>query len=204
VAATSPTHEDGTGRVWYLQTAESGDGAVHEQRVDDIPGSPFPPSHLHPAQDEHFEVEQGRMLFVVDGAERIRSAGETLDIPPAPHTGPAMPPNRRRPSYGGRRGPPCAPPSSSPPRHGSGMAWDCSMPGCWRTSSGMSSDRPAEHGGWSRSSRGWPAWGASPPGALTIAAERSRPKLRHRQPGSQGSGALQRRSLPAREPDPAS
>jgi mannose-6-phosphate isomerase-like protein (cupin superfamily) len=81
VDATSPTHESGTARVWYLQTAQSSAGAVHEQRVEYAPGSPFPPAHLHPAQDEHFEVEQGRMLFVVDGAERIVSAGETLDIP---------------------------------------------------------------------------------------------------------------------------
>lgn len=79
--ASSPTYENGTSRVWYLQTAQSSGGAVHEQRVEYLPGSPFPPSHLHPAQDEHFEVERGRMLFVVDGAERIVSAGETLDIP---------------------------------------------------------------------------------------------------------------------------
>jgi mannose-6-phosphate isomerase-like protein (cupin superfamily) len=81
VDATNPTHEDRTGRVWYLQTAQSSNGAVHEQRVEYVPGSPFPPSHLHPAQDEHFEVERGRMLFVVDGAEHIVRAGQTLDIP---------------------------------------------------------------------------------------------------------------------------
>lgn len=54
---------------------------MHDQRVEYVRGSPFPPSHLHPAQDEHVEVEQGRMLFVVDGAERIVRAGQTLDIP---------------------------------------------------------------------------------------------------------------------------
>jgi mannose-6-phosphate isomerase-like protein (cupin superfamily) len=80
VDASSPTHESGTSRVWYLQTAQSSDGAVHEQRVEYLPGSPFPPSHLHPAQDERFEVEQGRMLFVVDGVEHVVTAGETLEI----------------------------------------------------------------------------------------------------------------------------
>lgn len=79
--ATSPTHESSTSRVWFLQTAESSGGAVHEQRVECLPGSPFPPSNLHPAQDEHFEVEQDRMLFVIDGAEVIVRARETLDIP---------------------------------------------------------------------------------------------------------------------------
>jgi mannose-6-phosphate isomerase-like protein (cupin superfamily) len=76
-----PTHADATSRVWYLRTAEDTGGEVHEQRVEYLPGSPFPPAHLHPAQDEHFEVERGRMLFVVDGTERIVSAGETLGIP---------------------------------------------------------------------------------------------------------------------------
>jgi mannose-6-phosphate isomerase-like protein (cupin superfamily) len=76
-----PTHEDATSRVWYLRTGEDTDGEVHEQRVEYLPGSPFPPTHLHPSQDEHFEVERGQMLFVVDGIERLVSAGETTDIP---------------------------------------------------------------------------------------------------------------------------
>jgi mannose-6-phosphate isomerase-like protein (cupin superfamily) len=76
-----PTHEDATSRVWYLRTARSSDGEVHEQRVEYFPGSPFPPAHLHPAQDEHFEVEVGAMLFVVDGDERRVEAGQTLNIP---------------------------------------------------------------------------------------------------------------------------
>jgi mannose-6-phosphate isomerase-like protein (cupin superfamily) len=76
-----PTHEDSTSRVWYLRTAESTDGEVHEQRVEYLPGSPFPPTHRHPAQDEHFEVERGRMLFVVDGTEHVVQEGGTLDIP---------------------------------------------------------------------------------------------------------------------------
>jgi mannose-6-phosphate isomerase-like protein (cupin superfamily) len=75
-----PTHEDATSRVWYLRTAASSDGEVHEQRVEYRPGSPFPPTHLHPEQSEHFEVEHGRMLFVV-GREHLVGAGETLDIP---------------------------------------------------------------------------------------------------------------------------
>jgi mannose-6-phosphate isomerase-like protein (cupin superfamily) len=76
-----PTHEDLTSRVWYLCTAEESNGAVHEQRVEYLPGSPFPPEHHHPAQDEHFEVEHGRMLFVIDGAERLVDAGGTIDVP---------------------------------------------------------------------------------------------------------------------------
>jgi mannose-6-phosphate isomerase-like protein (cupin superfamily) len=81
MSETEATHEDAISRVWYLQTAESSSGAVHEQRVEYLPGSPFPPTHFHPAQDEYFEVESGRMLFVVDGEERVVDAGDTLHIP---------------------------------------------------------------------------------------------------------------------------
>lgn len=76
-----PTHEGATSRVWYLQTAASSHGEVHEQRVEYLPGSPFPPTHAHPDQDEHFEVEAGAMLFVVAGEEHRVVAGDALDIP---------------------------------------------------------------------------------------------------------------------------
>jgi mannose-6-phosphate isomerase-like protein (cupin superfamily) len=81
VDGTGATFETATSRVWFLQTAETTGGAVHEQRVEYLPGSPFPPAHLHPAQDEHFEVESGRMLFVVDGVEHEVLAGSSIDIP---------------------------------------------------------------------------------------------------------------------------
>lgn len=76
-----PTFETDDTRVWYLRTAASTQGAVHEQRVEYRPGSPFPPTHLHPAQDEHVEVEYGELLVVVDGAEQVVAAGGTIDIP---------------------------------------------------------------------------------------------------------------------------
>ena len=45
------------------------------------PGKP-PPKHLHPAQDEHFEVLVGRAdARRSAGTERVLRAGETLDIP---------------------------------------------------------------------------------------------------------------------------
>src|SRR5689334_22962568 len=43
-------------------------------------GSP-PPAHLHPAQDERFEVLEGALTVRVDGEERILATGETIDIP---------------------------------------------------------------------------------------------------------------------------
>jgi quercetin dioxygenase-like cupin family protein len=45
------------------------------------PGGSAPPSHLHPAQDEHFEVLEGELTTRVDGVERLLRAGDTLEIP---------------------------------------------------------------------------------------------------------------------------
>jgi mannose-6-phosphate isomerase-like protein (cupin superfamily) len=43
-------------------------------------GSP-PPEHLHPEQDEHFEVLEGSMAAHVGDEERVLAVGDTLDIP---------------------------------------------------------------------------------------------------------------------------
>lgn len=46
------------------------------------PGSQAPPNHLHPAQDEHFEILEGAMQVQLDGGPtRTISAGDTLDVP---------------------------------------------------------------------------------------------------------------------------
>jgi quercetin dioxygenase-like cupin family protein len=45
------------------------------------PGGKPPPPHLHPAQDEHFEVLAGTLNARVGGEDRVLVAGEVLDIP---------------------------------------------------------------------------------------------------------------------------
>ena len=45
------------------------------------PASKPPPKHLHPAQDESFEVLDGRLRVRVDGEEREFGPGETIEIP---------------------------------------------------------------------------------------------------------------------------
>ena len=42
-------------------------------------GSP-PPAHLHPAQDEHFEMLAGHLRVRAGGEERELTAGDTIDI----------------------------------------------------------------------------------------------------------------------------
>ena len=43
-------------------------------------GSP-PPPHLHPAQDEEFEIRSGRLTAVVDGTKHELGPGDNLQIP---------------------------------------------------------------------------------------------------------------------------
>jgi quercetin dioxygenase-like cupin family protein len=65
-------HETVTVRVStpYLLEAE-----VHYE-----PGR-LPPAHVHPDQDERFEILEGSLRVVIGGAERIVHAGEVLEIP---------------------------------------------------------------------------------------------------------------------------
>src|ERR1700730_3647697 len=52
-----------------------------EVEVTWTPGDSPPPPHLHPAQDEHFEVRSGRLVAVVDGEQHELGPGDTLEIP---------------------------------------------------------------------------------------------------------------------------
>src|SRR2546423_9790800 len=61
-----------------IKRAESGLLEVEgEYGASDRP----PPAHLHPQQDEHFQVVSGSLLARVDRKERKLSAGDSLDIP---------------------------------------------------------------------------------------------------------------------------
>ena len=45
------------------------------------PGGRSPPKHLHPAQDEHFEVLSGRLTVRLGDEERTLEPGDTIDVP---------------------------------------------------------------------------------------------------------------------------
>ena len=51
-----------------MEATYSGEGAL-------------PPPHLHPSQDERFEVLEGALNVVVDGESRRHEAGEAFDVP---------------------------------------------------------------------------------------------------------------------------
>jgi hypothetical protein len=40
-----------------------------------------PPAHVHPSQDERFEVLSGRLRVVIGGSERTLLTGDVLEIP---------------------------------------------------------------------------------------------------------------------------
>jgi quercetin dioxygenase-like cupin family protein len=51
------------------------------------PGGSSPPPHLHPAQEEHFEVLAGQLTALIDGRQRLLMVGDRLEIPRGtPHT----------------------------------------------------------------------------------------------------------------------
>jgi quercetin dioxygenase-like cupin family protein len=51
------------------------------------PGAPGPPVHLHPEQDEHFEILAGTITATVAGEERTYRAGDAFAITRGtPHT----------------------------------------------------------------------------------------------------------------------
>jgi mannose-6-phosphate isomerase-like protein (cupin superfamily) len=52
-----------------------------ELEAEWTPGSVEPPAHLHPLQDEHFEVLEGELNVVIGGERRVLAAGDVLDIP---------------------------------------------------------------------------------------------------------------------------
>jgi len=60
--------------------AETG-GQLLELEAEWRSHSARPPEHLHPSQDEHFEILSGSMTVRIAGEERIVSAGDKFDVP---------------------------------------------------------------------------------------------------------------------------
>lgn len=74
-------YDDGTIRLEVVVSAAESDGQLHEMRATYAAGSPLPPAHLHPDQDERFEVHEGALRFLLDDEEHVVEAGHGIDIP---------------------------------------------------------------------------------------------------------------------------
>ena len=68
-------------RMEFVVTTAESDGALHQMRVTYSPHSDLPPSHIHPAQDETFEVLEGEMEFILDGVPRVHAASAVVEVP---------------------------------------------------------------------------------------------------------------------------
>ncbi len=74
-------------RILFRQTAAEGNGELLQIEISAKPGGIGPPYHIHPHQEERFEVLVGKARFRVAGKEQSCGAGEKAAVPPGvPHT----------------------------------------------------------------------------------------------------------------------
>lgn len=75
-------HNPMTGqRQIFLATARDTDGEFFRAEGVFPPGGFAGVEHIHPHQDEHFEVLAGRAAFDVDGQRHVLGAGQQIDVP---------------------------------------------------------------------------------------------------------------------------
>ena len=82
-------------RLRLVKTGAETGGELLEMEATYGGAGGLPPDHLHPRQDERFEVLEGSVRTVIGGTERSYSKGETFEVPAGtPHQmagdGPAM------------------------------------------------------------------------------------------------------------------
>jgi quercetin dioxygenase-like cupin family protein len=73
--------EHGKVRMEFVATSAESGGELHQMRVTYAPHSDLPPSHIHPAQDETFEILDGEVEFILDGVCSVHAAGAVVEVP---------------------------------------------------------------------------------------------------------------------------
>ena len=68
-------------RLVFLVTSAESDGKLFAAEGIFPPGGFAGVAHIHPHQDEHFQVLAGHAAFEIDGARRVLRAGDTIDVP---------------------------------------------------------------------------------------------------------------------------
>ena len=74
------TLHDGETVTVRVAAADSG-GELLEVDAEWAPVPTKPPVHLHPSQDERFEVREGELSIHMGGVRHVLRAGESLDVP---------------------------------------------------------------------------------------------------------------------------
>lgn len=68
-----------TGDVYeFLETASDTSGERMKLKFIQKKKGLLVPNHIHVLQDEHFEVESGKLTIVLDGKKRVLNAGESI------------------------------------------------------------------------------------------------------------------------------
>jgi quercetin dioxygenase-like cupin family protein len=67
--------------IELLETSAMNGGARVRARITFKAGAPLPRSHVHPVQDETYEVLSGRLAYRLNEDKRIAEAGETVTLP---------------------------------------------------------------------------------------------------------------------------
>jgi mannose-6-phosphate isomerase-like protein (cupin superfamily) len=68
-------------RLHLIKTGAETDGELLEMEATWGGSGELPPNHFHPRQDERFEVLEGTVRTIIDGAERSYSEGERFEVP---------------------------------------------------------------------------------------------------------------------------
>ena len=68
-------------RLRLVRTGDETGGELLEMEATYSAGAKLPPEHLHPGQVERFEVLDGAIKTIIDGAERRYERGETFEVP---------------------------------------------------------------------------------------------------------------------------
>jgi len=73
-------------RMKFLRTSKDTNGELLQIECFNSPGGVKEPEHIHPLQENRFEIISGSLMFSVAGEERRLNAGEVISIPPkTPH-----------------------------------------------------------------------------------------------------------------------
>ncbi|MEX2195369.1 MAG: cupin domain-containing protein [Thermoleophilaceae bacterium] len=84
-------------RLLLVRTAAETDGELLEMEAVYADAAGLPPEHLHPSQEERFEVLEGSVHAVIGDVERRYGPGEAFTVPPnTPHRMAADGPARMR------------------------------------------------------------------------------------------------------------
>ena len=68
-------------RIQFLQTAQDTDGALLEFELQLTPDGKVPGAHVHPEQEERFQVLEGTMKFKLGFKTIVAGPGESVTVP---------------------------------------------------------------------------------------------------------------------------